>query len=160
MNFQGCSGPSDAPEPGEPCGGARFFGKLVWVWRLPRGPRHLGLRESASAKKGVKPPVHDDLVFRPKADSVVALHARRAIGTSSLIHSTNPRVAIRGLAPWCDRPGCLVKSMRNPFTTQPSHVRPLLLSSQQTNFVSSKAQSLGRQYYLVALLPTIILLFC
>lgn len=93
---QGRSDPSAPQILESPCGGARFFGKLMWVWRLPRGPRRLGLRESASAKKGVKPRARRQPRFSAQSRLGSSPCARDRRRTSSLIHSTNPRIAIRG----------------------------------------------------------------
>lgn len=60
-----------------------FFGKLMWVLRLPLGPRLLGLRESASAKKGVKTASSTTtsfFVFRAKADSDRGTARATAVG--------------------------------------------------------------------------------
>ena len=73
-----------------------FLGSSCGSGRQPLGPRCLGLRESASAKKGVKPRARRQPRFSAQSRLGSWHCARDARRISSLIHSTNPRVATRG----------------------------------------------------------------
>lgn len=65
-----------------PCGGARFFGKLLWVLSTPTGaatPR--STRNPRRLRKALSRELDDNLVFRSKADSGRGTAHATAVGS-------------------------------------------------------------------------------
>lgn len=128
---QGCSVAHREPQNLEsPGGGARFFGKLVWVLETATGaatPR--STRIPRRLRKALRRELDDNLVFRPKADSGRgSLCARDRRRISSLIHSHQPsRRRQGGLLPVAiDMTEYPTNFMRDPsFFAQPCQAETL-----------------------------------